>query len=116
MEENILHVKSKSFALKIINLVQLLNKNNQFVLANQILRSGTSIGANIAESEYASSKADFANKLQIAQKEAGETKYWLSLLVESEIISLEIYNELTKDVLELIRILAKSIKTSKIDN
>lgn len=113
MKENILHLKSKNFALKIIMLAKELNSKNEFILSNQILKSGTSIGANIAESEYASSRADFVSKLQIAQKEAGETKYWLELLYNGGIITLVEYEDLLKDVLELVRILAKSIKTSK---
>ena len=104
--------KSKAFALKIILLVQDLQKQNQYVIANQILKSGTSIGANVSEAYYAASKADFANKLNIAQKEAGETKYWLELLYESKLIEKDTYNILMKEIMDLLRILGKSIITA----
>ena len=114
MKESILQNKSKAFALKIIILIEKLQNRNIYVLTNQILRSGTSIGANVAESTYASSTADFVNKLQIAQKEANETKYWLELMYEANYISKEIYEELLSEVMQIIRMLGKSIKTIKI--
>ena len=113
MKQSILQEKSKEFALHIISLVQLLQKNNQYIIANQILRSGTSIGANVSEACYAASKVDFANKLNIAQKEASETKYWLELLYGSNLIEKGIYDNLMKEIMDLIRILAKSIITAK---
>ena len=112
MKQSILIEKSKSFALKIIVLAQNLQNANQYILANQILRSGTSIGANVSEAYYASSKADFANKLCISQKEAGETKYWLELLYESKLIEKDVYDELMKEIMDLLRILGKSIITA----
>ena len=110
--ENLIFQKSTEFAIKIIKLTELLNKNGHKIIANQILRSATSIGANIAESEYAASKADFANKLQISLKEANETKYWLYLLYKSNIISTE-YVELNNNLVEIIKILTSSINSSK---
>ena len=112
MRENILVCKSEDLALNIINFVQNLSKK-QLIIANQILRSGTSIGANIAESVYAVSRADFCNKLQIALKEANETKYWLTLLNKSNMIEKVEYETLNNNVIELIKILTRSIKTGK---
>ena len=112
MRKNAIEEQSKCFALKIIKLAQDLERKNQYILARQILRSGTSIGANIAESVYATSKADFINKLSISQKEANETKYWLDLLYGSNLIEVNIYKELMKDVMNIIRLLAKSIITA----
>ena len=114
-EHNIIKDKSIKFAINIIKLTKELQSRNEYILANQILRSGTSIGANIAESEYAASKADFINKLAIAQKEAAETKYWLEILFQTEIINSETYVSLKKDVDDILRILAKIIITSKKD-
>ena len=113
MKENILEIKSRNFALKIINLAESLYDNKNMVIANQVLRSGTSIGANISESVFASSKADFINKLQIAQKEANETKYWLYLLKESNKIDDFCYNDLLSDLTEIIKINSSSILTAK---
>ena len=110
MKENILLGKATKFGVKVIKFARNLEDK---VLAKQILRSGTSIGANIAESEYASSMLDFINKLQIAQKEAGETRYWLILLHEANYVSGQEYKALCDDVNELMRMLSKSITTSK---
>ena len=91
-----------------------LKENKQeYILSRQILRSGTSIGANVRESKNAQSTLDFINKLSIALKEADETSYWLELLVESEIIDQQQYEELIIDVKEIIAILTSSIKTLK---
>ena len=113
MKQSILKEKSKSFALKIIALAQNLQNANQYILANQILRSGTSIGANLSESIYASSTADFINKLNIAQKEANETKYWLDLLYGAEYIEKEEYESLLQENMQIIRMIGKSITTLK---
>ena len=86
MKEIVIANLSMDFALGIVNLYKyLIDEKNEYVMSKQLLRSGTSIGANIAESEHAQSKADFISKLYIALKEANETKYWLSLL-EKQII------------------------------
>ena len=114
MKNNILEEKSKQVALEIIEITKILQKNN-FALSNQILKSGTSIGANIAESTYAQSKSDFISKLCIAQKEAGETKYWLELLFESNLIDEKKYLKLYNMITEMLKILAKIILTAKKD-
>jgi four helix bundle protein len=91
----------------------LSTKKHEYILSKQILRSGTSIGANIRESYNAQSKADFINKLSIALKEANETLYWLELFLESEIITRDEYDSLLQDLDELIALLTSTIKTSK---
>ena len=111
---NVLEVKSKAFALRIIKLYQCLRGTKESVLSKQILRSGTSIGANIAEGKYAQSKDDFINKNSIALKEASETLYWLELLHETGFIpDSDSYQSLYTDCEELICILVASIKTAK---
>ncbi len=113
-KENIVYTKSKSFAFEIIKLYKyLLNTKSETVLSKQILRSGTSIGANIAESEYASSDKDFLNKLYIALKECNETIYWLDLIYESKYIGSETYNSLKAQCCEIKRLLSSSTKTIK---
>lgn len=113
-KENIVYTKSKSYAIEIIKLYQyLLNTEKESVLSKQILRSGTSIGANIAESEYAISEKDFLNKLYVALKECNETLYWLDLLYESEYIDKTSYITLCKHCSEIKRILSSSTKTIK---
>jgi len=111
---NILAAKSKTFALRIVKLYQYLRDRKESVLSKQILRSGTSIGANIAEGKYAQSKDDFINKNAVALKEASETLYWLDLLSEAKLLDgLEATSSLRTDCEELIRILVSSIKTAK---
>ena len=111
---NILEVKSKAFALRIVKLYQYLRAQKESVLSNKILRSGTSIGANIAEGKYAQSKDDFINKNSVALKEASETLYWLDLLMEANLLDgLDATESLKNDCEELIRILVSSIKTAK---
>ena len=114
MKENFLVDLSKQFAVDIVNLCTDIKENRKSnVLLNQVLRSGTSIGANIHEANYAASKADFINKLSIALKEANETLYWLELFLESEIITKDEYGSLFQDLDELIALLTSTIKTSK---
>jgi len=113
MKENIMLEKALKFGARAIKLAKLLEDKNQKVLANQILRSSVSIGANISESEYAVSSADFTNKLQISRKEAGETKFWLRLLREASVIEENLYESLLKDVEELLRLLGSSVLTAK---
>jgi four helix bundle protein len=111
--ENIILEKSYNFALTIIKLVHLLPKettNN--VLGKQLVRSGTSIGANIEEAQSASSKKDFINKIIIAKKEARETKYWLRLLIDSKIISQEKTIKTLSECEEILCILTAITKTS----
>ena len=111
---NILEVKSKAFALRIVKLYQYLRGKKESVLSKQILRSGTSIGANIAEGKFAQSKDDFINKNSVALKEASETLYWLDLLMEANLLDgLDATESLKNDCEELIRILVASIKTAR---
>ncbi len=117
MRKSITHIKSKALALRIIQLYKYLTENKkEFVLSKQILRSGTSIGANICESYSAQSKADFIAKLYIALKEANETHYWLELLYESEFIPKDKFESLYKETEELIALLTASIKTTQHKN
>jgi four helix bundle protein len=114
MKESILREKSYQFALRIIKLYKFISiEKKEFVLSKQILRSGTSIGANIEEANQAQSKTDFIHKLAIAQKEAAETNYWLRLLRDSEFLTDKQAESLLVDCDELQKMLASSIKTSK---
>ena len=114
MRENLLIDKSIAFAAQIIRLHRyLINTQKETIISKQIVRSGTSIGANINEANYGQSKADFISKLHIALKEAAETEYWLRLLLASEYISKELGESMLKDCLELKRILIASINTAK---
>ncbi len=113
-EENQIAEKSKAFAVRIIRLYQHLSREKQeFILSKQILRSGTSIGANIKEANSAQSKADFIAKTQIALKEASETEYWLELLTETEYISEKAGDSLLADCKELVRMITAILKTAK---
>ena len=111
MSENLVLDLSMQFAIDIVNLCESLKGKN--VLTNQLLRSGTSIGANIHEANYASSKADFVAKMQIALKECHETEYWLKLFAKTNIISEEVYSKLSNDSGKIRRILISSINTAK---
>lgn len=112
--ESILNTKAKAFALRIVGLFRHLKERRESVIANQILRSGTSIGANIAEGRYAQTRADFAAKYSIALKEAAETLYWLDLLRDGKFVEdTEDFKSLFADCDELIRILTASIKTAR---
>ena len=111
--DNVILEKSKKFAIRIIKAYNFLLDKNEYVLSKQLLRSGTSIGANIKESVYAQSTADFISKLSIALKEAGETEYWIELLVESEYLTEEAGNSLKNDCVEIIKILTSIINSTK---
>jgi four helix bundle protein len=109
--------KSKQFAIRIIRFYSfLLKEKGEIVISKQILRSGTSIGANARESNNAQSAADFINKLSIALKEADETAYWMELLYESNIIDQQQFDSMYIDLKELIALLTSSIKTCKQNN
>ena len=111
--ENIIADKSKTFAIRIIRLYQHLEtKNKGFILSKQLLRSGTSIGANVKESVYAQSTKDFISKLKISLKEANETEYWLDLLVATEYITENEFLSINADCVELIKILISIINSS----
>lgn len=112
MEENTVKYKSKKFAVRIINLYKYLcNEKKEYVLSKQVLRSGTSIGANIAESETAMSQKDFLSKIYIALKECSETLYWLELLYETEYINENQYQSLKNDCEEMRRMMSSTTKT-----
>lgn len=112
--ENVLKIKSYSFALEVINIYSHLQKEKkEFVLSKQLLRSGTSVGAVVEEANQAESKADFIHKLSIANKEANETQYWIRLLIDSKILDSVVGEELLEKCTEVVRILTASIKTSK---
>ncbi len=114
MSKGAILTKSKDFAVRIIKLTRYLQEDkHEYVLSKQILRSGTSIGANARESNNAQSRADFLSKLSIALKEADETQYWLELLVESDIISKSQFESLNGNLTEIIAMLTASIKTTK---
>lgn len=114
MKENILTDKSVVFASRIVKLHQHLIKNKkETVISKQIVRSGTSIGANINEANYGQSKADFISKMHIALKETAETEYWIKLLYMSEYIDEKMYRSLLNDCLKIKRILISSINTAK---
>ena len=116
-EENLVLQKSKAFAVRIIRLYQFLTgEKKENTLSRQVLRSGTSIGANIKEGIRAQSTADFLSKMQIALKEASETEYWLELLVETDYITEKAANSLLQDCRELIRLITAIVKTSKENN
>jgi four helix bundle protein len=117
MKENILLTKSYSFALRIVKLSQyLVEEKKEFVLSKQILRSGTSVGANIEEVNQAESKADFIHKLSISNKEAFETHYWLRLLRDSNYLTDKLAESLLNDCDEVQKLLVSSIKTAKKPN
>lgn len=114
MKENILIDKSIDFGARIVKLHRYLIKTKrEAVLSKQILRSGTSIGANINEAQYGNSKADFIAKLHIALKETAETEYWLHILEKSDYLDGNMASSLLNDCLEIKRILIASINTAK---
>ena len=113
-EDNVIVNDSKLFAIRIIKLYQFLTeKKAEYVMSKQLLRSGTSIGANIAESEHAQSKADFLSKLYISLKEANETKYWLTLLYKASYLSDNEYESIMKDLRVILGTLVNTIKKTK---
>ena len=114
---NIVLEKSKDFAIRIVNLYKYLNDDKkEYVLSKQVLRSGTSIGANITEAECGFSEKDFLFKMQIAYKECSETLYWLELLYKTNYIGEEQYNSLESKCKSLRAMLVSSINTAKNNN
>jgi len=112
MKENVIVDKSKLFAVRIINLYKYLsNEKREYVLSKQILRSGTSIGANVKEAIRGQSKADFYAKMNIALKESSETEYWLELLYETDYLTEQQFKSIYPDCQELIKILMSITKT-----
>ncbi|MBQ0098170.1 MAG: four helix bundle protein [Oscillospiraceae bacterium] len=113
-KENTVAFKSKKFAIRIVNLYKYLyNEKKEFVLSKQLLKSGTSIGANIAESECAISKKDFLSKIYISFKEANETLYWIDLLYETEYLTEKEYISVKSDCEEIKKMLSSTTKTLK---
>ncbi len=113
-KKNILKDKSFLFAVRVAKLYQHLSSTQkEFVLSKQVLRSGTSIGANVREANNAQSPADFVHKLSIAQKETDETIYWLELLQAINLIKKEEYESLQQDATELLKIIRSSVLTLK---
>jgi four helix bundle protein len=112
--KGVLEEKSFQFAIRIVNLNRFLVENKkEFVLSKQILRSGTSVGANISEAQFAQSKADFVSKMHISLKEASETRYWLRLLEASNLIDNTQLESIMSDCNELINMLVSTCRTSK---
>ena len=112
--KGVLEEKSFQFAIRIVKLNRyLMEEKKEFVLSKQILRAGTSIGANIAEAQFAQSKPDFASKMHISLKEANETRYWLRLLKATDIIESSLLDTIISDCDELINMLVATCRTSK---
>jgi four helix bundle protein len=113
-DDNIVAVKSYKFAVRIVKLFKYLkSEHNEYVLSKQILRSGTAIGALVRESEFAQSKADFTHKMYIALKEANETDYWIDLLHDTDYLNENMYQDIKKDIKEVIKLLVAITKTCK---
>lgn len=114
MKENIIEEKSSDFAVRIVNLYKYLtSEQKEFVMSKQLLRCGTSIGANVAESKRAQTRPDFHTKLTIASKEADETYFWLRLLHRTEYLTDKEFESLEKDIKEIIAILVTICKKTK---
>lgn len=111
-DKSIVRKKSKAFASRIVKLGRYLHDmQKEFILSKQVIRSGTSIGANLAEAQYAASKSDFVNKLRISLKECSETMFWLELLEENGYLGDSEFLSLKDDCRELLRILVSSVRT-----
>ncbi|MET3027563.1 four helix bundle protein [Flavobacterium sp. UW10123] len=114
MKNNIVRNKSFDFAIRIVKLYQYLNNNKkEFILAKQLLRSGTSVGAMIREAEHAESKSDFIHKFAIAQKEANETVYWLELLKATDYLNEKEFENIYNDAITILKLITSILKTSK---
>ena len=112
--ESIIVIKSFAFAVRIVKLYKMLNeKSREYVISKQLLRCGTSIGANVRETHNAESKNDFIHKMGIAQKEAGEVIYWLELLKETDYLKEKEFDSINTDANELLKIIRSIILTSK---
>ncbi|RKS01486.1 four helix bundle protein [Flavobacterium sp. 102] len=112
-KKNVIKEKSFSFAIEVVSLYKVLVERKEFVLSKQLLRSGTSIGANVREAEHAQSKADFINKLSISLKEANETEYWIDLLFETKYLNQAEFENIKPKAVELLKLLTSIINTSK---
>ena len=112
-KKNFIKEKSFAFAIEIVFLYRVLAERKEFVLSKQMLRSGTSIGANIREAQHAQSKPDFIHKLSISLKEANETEYWIDLLFETKYITEVEFQNIKPKIIELLKLLTSIINTSK---
>jgi len=111
-DKSIVRKKSKAFASRIVKLGRYLHETQkEFILSKQVIRSGTSIGANLAEAQYAASKSDFVNKLRISLKECSETMFWLDLLEENGYLGDSEFLSLKDDCRELLKLLVSSVRT-----
>jgi four helix bundle protein len=115
-KENVVKNKSFAFSVRIVRLYQYLaNQKKEFIIAKQLLRSGTSVGAMVKEAEHAELRNDFKHKISIAQKEINESIYWLELLRETEYFSKEEFDSLKADAVELLKIVTAIIKSVKVN-
>ena len=114
MKDSVIAMLSMNFAIRTVRFYKFLTEEKRvFIISKQLLRSGTSIGANVSEAEFAQSRADFISKMSIALKEAGETRYWIELLYKSEIIEHKVYESLLCDIKQIIGALVKIVSNSK---
>lgn len=112
-EDNVIQRKSYSFAIRIMKLVRVFHNKKEFILSNQLLRSGTSIGANVEEAIGGQTKKDFIAKVSIAYKESRETKYWVRILHDTEMINNKEYLSLLDDLDQIQKLLVSILKTAK---
>ena len=114
MKDSVIAMLSMNFAIRTVRFYKFLTEEKRvFIISKQLLRSGTSIGANVSEAVFAQSRADFISKMSIALKEAGETRYWIELLYKSEIIEHKVYESLLCDIKQIIGTLVKIVSNSK---
>ena len=114
MKDSVIAMLSMNFAIRTVRFYKFLTEEKRvFIISKQLLRSGTSIGANVSEAEFAQSRADFISKMSIALKEAGETRYWIELLYKSEIIEHKVYESLLCGIKQIIGTLVKIVSNSK---
>ncbi len=113
MKDNLIALKTHAFARRMVKAYQYIREKKEYNMSDQLVRSGTSVGAMVKEAEFAQSKADFINKMSIALKEANETRYWLDLLHYGEYLEDDIYLSLDNDIKEIISILVAIVKSTK---
>jgi len=114
MRENVVKNKSFQFAVRVVRLYQFLcEQKKEFILSKQLLRSGTSVGAMVREAEHAETKNDFKHKMGIAQKEINETIYWLELLKETDYLTIEQFESINTDAIEIIKLITAILKSAK---
>ena len=116
-KENVIRNKSFAFAVRIVNLYKyLVEEKKEYVMAKQLLRSGTSVGAMVREAEHAESKNDFTHKMAIAQKEINETIYWIELLKETNYLTQVEFDNMNNDAVEVIKLITSIIKSTKVNH